>query len=136
MNSYKRLTTLTFSTLLIAVLVTLPACNEDDENPNAYVNNWIEAKMGFWYYWNTTLPSEPNKRLAPDEFFESLLNEDDRFSWIQENYQELLNSLQGVNEEAGYELVLYEESEDNTNLIAQIVYIKPSSPAEAAGLKM
>jgi carboxyl-terminal processing protease len=135
MNSYKRLATLAFSTLLITVLVTLPACNEDDENPNAYVNNWIEANMGFWYYWNTTLPSEPNKRLAPDEFFESLLNEEDKFSWIQENYLELLNSLQGVNKEAGYELVFYQESEDNTNLIAQIVYIKPGSPAEAAGLK-
>jgi carboxyl-terminal processing protease len=43
--------------------------------------------------------------------------------------------LQGVNKEAGYELVLYQESPDNNILIAQIVYIKPSSPAEAAGLK-
>jgi len=133
--NYKRLAALAFSTLVIMVVVTLSACNEDDEHPNEYVNNWIEVNMDFWYYWNTTLPSDPDKTLVPDEFFESLLNNDDRFSWIQENYQELLNSLQGVNEEAGYELALFNESLDNNNVIAQIVYIKPNSPAQAAGLK-
>jgi len=135
MKNYKRFTTLAFSTLLMVVLVTLPACNDDDEHPNEYVNNWIEVNMDFWYYWNTDLPSNPDKTLAPDEFFESLLSTDDRFSWIQENYQELLNSLQGVNEEAGYELALYRESMDNNVVIAQIVYIKPASPAETSGLK-
>lgn len=121
--------------LAFAMGLTLSACKEDDEHPNEYVNNWIEVNMDFWYYWNTTLPSDPDKTLAPDKFFESLLNDADRFSWIQDNYQELLNSLQGVNEEAGYELALFLESEGSTNVIAQIVYIKPASPAEAAGLK-
>jgi len=133
--NYKKLAALAFSALVVAVMVTLSACNEDDEHPNQYVNNWIEVNMDFWYYWNTTIPSNPDKTLAPDDFFESLLNVDDRFSWIQDNYQELLNSLQGVNEEAGYELALFNESLDNNNVIAQIVYIKPASPAEAAGLK-
>lgn len=121
--------------LAFAMGLTLSACKEDDEHPNEYVNNWIEVNMDFWYYWNTTLPADPDKTLAPDKFFESLLNDADRFSWIQDNYQELLNSLQGVNEEAGYELALFLESEGSTNVIAQIVYIKPASPAEAAGLK-
>ncbi len=135
MKNYRKFTRLAFSTLMFVVLVSLPACNEDDEHPNEYVNNWIEVNMDFWYYWNTDLPSKPDKTLAPDEFFESLLSDDDRFSWIQENYQELLNSLQGVSEEAGYELALYRESMDNNVVIAQIVYIKPASPAETAGLK-
>ncbi|MBN8653658.1 MAG: PDZ domain-containing protein [Cytophagales bacterium] len=135
MKNYKRFTTLAFSILLMVVLVTLPACNDDDEHPNEYVNNWIDVNMDFWYYWNTDLPSNPDKTLAPDDFFESLLSTDDRFSWIQENYQELLNSLQGVNEEAGYELALYRESLDNNVVIAQILYIKPASPAETSGLK-
>ncbi|MCE7862235.1 MAG: PDZ domain-containing protein [Bacteroidetes bacterium CHB5] len=121
--------------LAFAMGLTLSACKEEDEHPNEYVNNWIEVNMDFWYYWNTSLPSDPDKTLAPDKFFESLLNDADRFSWIQDNYQELLNSLQGVNEEAGYELALFLESEGSTNVIAQIVYIKPASPAEAAGLK-
>lgn len=135
MKNYKKFATLAFSMILMVVLVALPACNDDDEHPNEYVNNWIEVNMDFWYYWNTSLPSKPDKTLAPDEFFESLLNDDDRFSWIQENYQELLNSLQGVNKEAGYELALYRESMDNNVVIAQIMYIKPASPAETSGLK-
>lgn len=46
---------------MFVVLVSLPACNEDDEHPNEYVNNWIEVNMDFWYYWNTDLPSKPDK---------------------------------------------------------------------------
>lgn len=133
--NFRRLTALAFSAVVIAAMVTLSSCSEDDEHPNEYVNNWIEVNMDFWYYWNTTMPSNPDKTLAPDDFFESLLNDDDRFSWIQDNYRELINSLQGVNEEAGYELALFLESEGSTNVIAQIVYVKPSSPAEVAGLK-
>ncbi|MBN8576113.1 MAG: PDZ domain-containing protein [Cytophagales bacterium] len=134
MNTLRRLS-LAVSAFLLATLLLLVACHEDEEHPNEYVNNWIKANMSFWYYWNTTLPPSPDKTQAPDGFFKSLLNSADRFSWIQENYQELLNSLQGVNREAGYELALFRESPDNNVVIAQIVYIKPVSPAEAAGLK-
>ncbi|MBX2898979.1 MAG: PDZ domain-containing protein [Cyclobacteriaceae bacterium] len=134
MNTLRRLS-LAVSAFLLATLLLLVACHEDEEHPNEYVNNWIKANMSFWYYWNTTLPPSPDKTQAPDVFFKSLLNSADRFSWIQENYQELLNSLQGVNREAGYELALFRESPDNNVVIAQIVYIKPVSPAEAAGLK-
>jgi C-terminal processing protease CtpA/Prc len=76
----------------------------------------------------------PDKNQAPDDFFQSLLTDDDRFSWIQDNYQDLLNSLQGISKEAGFEYVLYKE-DDSNNVLAQILYIKPSSPAENAGLK-
>ena len=62
------------------------------------------------------------------------MTDDDRFSWIQEDYQELLNSLKGISKEAGFEFVLYQEDGSN-NVQAQILYIKPGSPAENAGLK-
>src|SRR5690606_16670998 len=126
--------------LLISALIT--SCKDKDDNPapvnneeNVYVNNWILDNMRFWYLWDERLPASPNKNLTPDKFFESLLATEDRFSWIQDNYQELLNSLQGISKEAGYEVVLYKESEQSTNVIAQIVYIKPGSPARVAGLK-
>jgi C-terminal processing protease CtpA/Prc len=90
--------------------------------------------MDFWYLWSNELPASPNKDLNPDAFFQSLLSDDDRFSWIQENYQELLNSLKGISKEAGFEFVLYQE-EGSSNVLAQILYIKPGSPADNAGLK-
>ena len=108
-----------------------PAVNEDD----IYVNNWILENMDYSYYWTNELPESPDKNTDPSSFFEGLLADDDRFSWIEDNYVELLNSLQGINKEAGFEFVLYRESETNNNVIAQILYIKPDSPAEDAGLK-
>lgn len=117
----------------MVILIAFPACNDDDNSAkgNKYVNNWIYDNMELYYLWNTDLPSSPNRSKAPDEFFNSLLSEEDRFSWIQENYIELLNSLQGVNREAGYEFKLYLESENSENVIAQIMYIKAGSLVEA-----
>jgi len=110
------------------------SCNDDDPNPNLYVNNWIQRNMETYYYWNTELPSSPNKNQKPDDFFYSLLSNEDRFSWIQENFEELLNSLQGVNKEAGYEFLLFRESNANENVIAQVAYIKTGSPAASKDL--
>jgi carboxyl-terminal processing protease len=120
----------------------LSACKDEEDEPspitneeNQYVNDWIEENMEYWYLWNDELPASTDKNQAPPEYFASLLHEDDRFSWIQENYEELLNSLQGINKEAGYEYVLYRESEGSDNVVAQVLYVKPNSPADAAGLK-
>jgi C-terminal processing protease CtpA/Prc len=132
----------TFFTVSIAILsLFVSSCDQnDDPSPlidnegNAHVNNWILENMEFWYLWSNELPGAPNKNLSPDDFFQSLLSDDDRFSWIQDNYQELLNSLQGISKEAGFEYVLYKE-ENTNNVLAQILYIKPGSPAENAALK-
>lgn len=126
--------------LLILMLVSF-SCREDNEptpvseSPNAKVNDWIYEKMKFWYYWNNQLAASPDKTQEPESFFKSLLSSEDRFSWIQEDYQELLNSLQGINKESGYEFVLYKENESSSNVIAQLLYVKPNSPATSAGLK-
>jgi carboxyl-terminal processing protease len=130
-----------FSTLFLALLVLVSACDQDDDpspdvlnEDNAHVNEWIYKNMEFWYLWSNELPANPDKNSNPDEFFQSLLSDDDRFSWIQENYQDLLNSLQGISKEAGFEFVLYKE-DDSNNILAQILYVKPASPADNAGLK-
>ena len=140
--------------LFIWVLLFATSCSEEDilpkdevaeqpivEEPpaaheaNQYVNSWIFENMEFWYLWSDELPSSADKNLDPKTYFQSLLHKDDRFSWIQTNYQELLNSLQGISKEAGYEYVLYREKELSDNVILQILYTKQGSPAEKAGLK-
>lgn len=136
------------SLALIMIVVVAASCGEDELKPisrkpvsgspandgNIYVNSWIQENMEYWYLWNDALPATPDKNEAPETFFNRLLHADDRFSWIQKNYQELLNSLQGVSREAGYEYVLYREKEGSDNVVMQIVYIKRGSPAAAAGL--
>jgi C-terminal processing protease CtpA/Prc len=122
----------------LALFVVLQACDKNDPtpvSPNDHVNSWIYENMQFWYYWRSQLPKTPDKSLEPEPFFESLLSKDDRFSWIQENFTDLVNSLHGVSKEAGFEFALYREAQDNNNVIAQILYVKPDSPAAAAGLK-
>ncbi len=129
------------SLLILSFCLFVSACDQDEEpgpvavnEDNVHVNDWILENMEFWYLWSNELPGAPNKNKNPDDFFQSLLTDDDRFSWIQENYQELLNSLQGISKEAGFEYVLYKE-DGNNNVVAQVLYVKPGSPAETAGIK-
>jgi carboxyl-terminal processing protease len=133
-----------FPILLFAFFLSLlSACKEDEveptndvTNPHARVNDWILDNMKYWYLWNDKIPAAQNKNTSPDIFFESLLyRQEDRFSWIQPNYQDLLNSLQGISKEAGYEFTLYREQAASNNVVAQILYIKPGSPAALSGLK-
>lgn len=138
--------------LLISCFALVTACTDEellpepakvkDEMPaaprnagNEYVNSWIQENMEYWYLWNSDLPEGADKNLDPEAYFDALLTEDDRFSWIQSNYQELLNSLQGISKESGYEFVLYREKDGSENVVLQIVYIKAGSPAATAGLK-
>ena len=124
--------------LLIVFAIAFQACDKNDPAPtsnNEHVNDWIYDNMEFWYYWKTDLPSDPDRTLEPEPFFESLLSDEDRFSWIQENFTDLLNSLRGVNKEAGFEFGLYRESTDNNNVIMQVLYVKANSPAASSGLK-
>lgn len=123
---------------VLGLLFWLVACREDEPaplGPNEYVNNWILENMQGVYYWNTSIPSAPDKSLAPPDFFKSLLEKNDRFSWIQENYLELQKLLQGVRKEAGYDFTLYRETAASDNFVAHIVFVKANSPATAAGLK-
>jgi carboxyl-terminal processing protease len=124
--------------LLLAIISF--SCDEKDPAPvvtnaNTKINSWIKDEMDFWYLWNTRLPASPDKSVDPETFFKSLLVSEDRFSWIEPNYKELLNSLQGISKEAGYEYVLYKENESSDNVVLQVIYVKPGSPAEASGLR-
>ena len=130
-----------FLVSIVAFLTIATSCDQDDDpSPDlvnaddVHVNDWILETMDLWYLWTNELPGAPNKNQKPDDFFQSLLSDDDRFSWIQENYQELLNSLQGISKEAGFEFVLYKEDDSNT-IFAQVTYVKPASPAQNADLK-
>jgi carboxyl-terminal processing protease len=131
---------LRWAALLAFVSLTLfpTSCSKDNpspENDDTYVNDWILENMEYWYLWNDEIPTATNRNQSPDTYFDALLSSEDRFSWIEEDYQELLNSLQGITREAGFEFALYRESEGATTVIAQILYTKPGSPAEVAGLK-
>ncbi len=106
--------------------------------PSTTVKGWIYNNMQYWYYWTSQMPANPDTTLQTEPFFYSLLyngTDGDRFSWIEPDYTTLINELNGVTKEAGYDFRLYLASGSSTDVIGQITYIKKGSPAETAGLK-
>ncbi|WP_341834031.1 S41 family peptidase [Chitinophaga pollutisoli] len=135
----------TFGACLAAgiALFTQIACkksNKKDDNPDVnqykHVNDWIYQNMKEVYYWNDQMPASPNYAQMPPAFFSSLLKQpEDRYSWIQDNFEELLASLSGVTKESGIDFDLFPITGNGGTLIAGIIsYVKKGSPAEAAGI--
>jgi carboxyl-terminal processing protease len=121
------------------------ACQKDEVEPEvakkpvevsltAETNSWIYDVMDEVYYWSDQMPGDPDKEQDPKDFYKGLLSSEDRFSHIVPNYQDLINSLNGVSKEAGYEFGLFQE-ENSDNVFAAVLYVKSNSPAAAAGLK-
>lgn len=109
-------------------------------SPNAEVNGWIYDQMKEWYLWTDKLgeKSKTNNTLAPDAYFESILYQyktTDRFSWIQESSEALINSLSGKNTVLGIRSSPFFTNASKTNVAFSVAYVLKDSPAEKAGLK-
>lgn len=107
-----------------------------------YVNDWIYENMSIYYYWNTKIPKSPDYSLTPDKFFDSVLFKysatnpgGDRFSWIQEDYTELLKSLSGVaSDEIGFDYIFAWADQAKTHYYAIVTYAKLGTDALAKGI--
>jgi len=124
---------------MVLILLAIQGCRKDDPGFSGEyqeINDWIFDNMDFWYFWNTQIPRKTDKTQYPGDYFESLLYKaEDRFSWIQEDFTELMKYLSGVTTEAGYEFELFLVAQGSIQVIGFITYIKPGTPAKAAGLK-
>ena len=101
-----------------------------------YINNWIWDAMSEVYYWNDYLPDnlDPNTEPDPEEYFEKLLYSGDIFSWITDDYEQLMAEYEGVSVSMGYSPAFGRFS--NSDGVFMIVkYVLPGSPADRAGLK-
>ncbi len=110
------------------------SCSEDDAPPSQQVltNQWISEVMNEVYFWTNEIPEGVNQNQDPSSYFDALLFTDDRFSIIVENYEDLVNSLNGVSLEAGYEFALLRSGSDG--VVAAITYVKTGSPADDTDL--
>jgi len=84
------------------------------------ISDFVWKGLNQYYYWQEEVPALSddkkndvkayaqyiNQNPEPEEFFESLKHENDRFSWIQDDYVELENTLQGVYATNGVEFGL------------------------------
>lgn len=110
---------------------------------NQYVNDWIYEEMNIYYLWNDLIPKKPDFSLKPDKFFDSILNkynkisnpQGDRFSWIEENYVDLLGSLSGIkSDEIGFEYIFVSVNEARNQYYALVTYPKKGTDAYEKGI--
>lgn len=140
-----------FLTACFALSVSACKKSTDDVTPktstttteNQTIDSWILSNMRQVYYWNDKIPANPDTTLAPDVFFDSILNTynvttnpmGDRFSWIENDANTLAAELSGQTTTTGMEYNLYLRASGSTGVIAQVLYVLPGSPAQLAGIK-
>lgn len=141
------------------------SCSDDDEgtqapiqnnNPNPPTiaefpnQNFMWQAMNLWYFWQAEVDNLADDRFAtnadyatylsqnPDPrtfFFDELTFTEDRFTFINENYENLVNSLAGVSRSNGMEYGLVRFSGDSDNIFGYVQYILPDSDASTKDIQ-
>lgn len=133
---------LTSSCLLSCKKTTDVVAPSTSSSANQLVDSWILSNMRELYYWNDKIPASSDTTLAPADFFASIKYtydattrpDGDRFSWIEQDATQLTAELSGQTTTTGMEFNLYLRSSNSTDVIAQVLYVLPGSPAAKAGL--
>ncbi|MBN1767218.1 MAG: hypothetical protein JW842_01785 [Prolixibacteraceae bacterium] len=130
--------------ILVAAFVVF-SCKEDEspephiltekEKENRKINQWIIYSLGTYYLWESELPAELEAGAGdPETFFNSLLVEQDKWSYIVDDFEEYFAEFEGTPKSMGFspEFWLYN---GGNNIMIVVQYVYPGSPAEIAGLK-
>ncbi|MEN8798541.1 MAG: carboxyl-terminal protease, partial [Flavobacteriaceae bacterium] len=139
--------------LPLALTFLFISCNKNDDgiglpngpNPNnvdATTQDFMWKSMNLWYFWQQDVADLADNRFSsdeeyteflvstpkPEDFFEQLRFEEDRFSWTVTNYTELTEFLGGVTKSNGLDFTLFTSS-DSESLFGVVNYILPNSDA-------
>ena len=117
---------------------TLPESNNGLSNST--INNWIYDNMNAYYLWGDKMAAktQTNLQQVPDAYFGSLLYQYgtvDRFSWIEEDAEELVKSLNGVTTSAGFSYTPFLAGPNSKEVIFSVRYSIKDSPAAKAGIQ-
>lgn len=146
MNQNKQLSGSNSRLLLILFLaVTLfQACSRDEIGPGhdipddiKSINNFIWDNMDTYYLWREYMPAnlDPNTQADPAKYFHELkYSEDDRWSFITDNYDDLVHKLQGISKIYGHEYQLFRKS-GTKDIYGIVEYVIKDSPAKISGIK-
>lgn len=140
--------------LLIAIALS---CSDKDDDAFVYpkestVQNFMWQGLNLWYFWQADAPNLGDSRFTsnddyvaylesytdPEEFFYQTCYKHskvvgnssaiDRFSFVENDYETLVNSLSGVSKSNGLEFGLA-RNEGSTDLFGYVRYIIPNSNA-------
>ncbi|MEL1255214.1 S41 family peptidase [Flavobacterium sp. DGU38] len=123
--------------LFFVIGIFFISCQSDD-NPvsyekasNQYTNIWMLEQMKKYYYWNEELPFFTNLSLNPKDYFEKLLNTDDRFSYA-ENPSDPETAPKSIRNTYGFDISFVEY---NGQAFGVVLFVLTDSPAQRNGLK-
>ncbi|HKK62746.1 MAG TPA: S41 family peptidase [Bacteroidales bacterium] len=137
-----------FYAAALIISVTFISCEEDpvtedpiiedpvvnDTSEVDILNEWIWTEMNTYYFWEDEIDSNlyPTEN-EPEDFFYSLLSTNDRFSWIVDDYQALINSFNNIELSTGMSPYFINIGNGN-EVIVIIEYVSEGSPADSAGI--
>jgi C-terminal processing protease CtpA/Prc len=130
--------------LLIAILIfpLMTYCSDEDDDilqidkETLKTNKFIKDTMSIYYFWNAEMPDiDYTREKDSEEYFYKLLYEDDRWSFITDDFQGLMNYFAGIQKSTGYSLLPMYLKEGSNQVIAFIEYVHRNSPASEAGLE-
>ena len=149
--------------LVLLFITVIFSCSKDEDliltktidtdgSADVEVQDFMWKAMNFWYFWQANVDDLGDERFVntkegraeytafldsednPAAFFENKLQYiEDRFSFYNEDYRELTNSLAGISKSNGLEfgLVRFQDSEE---LFGVVRYIIPNSNAATANI--
>jgi len=103
----------TLPLVLLAVVLSFASCNQDEVKPSAEtlaINDFIYENMKDMYLWNDYIPNSINRNDEFDSkvYFDKLLyKSSDKWSFITDDYDGLINSLNGIEKSFGHQFKLY-----------------------------
>lgn len=109
----------------------------DSTSLNIAANKWIHNTMNLYYYWAEDMPKDMEYlySMPPQDFFTTLLHNNDRFSWISTTKESNDKKIYGGGTNRGFECAFLYSDSTQFNLIGEIIYTIPGSQAEANGIK-
>lgn len=148
---------------IVLLALLFASCNGEDDgiintetpNPvpgavNVVVQNFMWQSMNLWYFWQSQVPNLADDRFSndveftefleatpnPSEFFSSLQFQEDRFSFLNEDFRVLTDGFRGVSRSNGLEFGLFFDDLNNNNetdanepVYGSVRYIVPNSNA-------
>ncbi len=128
--------------VFLFLFLFLSSCNKNDKEASLpeeirIVNQFIWENMDVYYLWRDFMPADvnPDKETDPKAFFEKLLyRPEDRWSFITDDYQGLIDMLKGIDLTFGHHFQLF-RLPDSNDIVGIVQYVTKNSPAEAADIR-
>lgn len=129
--------------LLFFVFFLITSCNKNDDDPfklpweTLRVNEFIWENMDKYYLWRAYMPTNIDLKKEEDSkaYFDKLLYKpEDRWSFISDDYQGLIEKFQGIDVTFGHHFQVFRVP-GSDDVVGIVQFVTDNSPAQLAGIQ-